>query len=106
MNAAAQSITYYVSSDDGDDSNNGLSTGAAFETLSKAIVEMRNSNVQHITILVEGGRQYPFDKDGPYDNVADSTFRLFRNENNQAGKSLRVLGGYNFHKRHQGSCGR
>lgn len=99
MTLRAQTTTYYVSANNGNDANAGTSAAAPFKTLQKAIAVMNgNTAAPQIDILVEGGLYKP--TDGTADAVnRDATFTFFRSFSSgtaAAGKGLRVLGGYNF----------
>lgn len=96
LNVSAQftHTNYYVSDASGNDANGGFLPNNAFKTLRKAVSEMRQSSAQVINIVVEKGTYYPFDENAAID--PDASFLFFRNENNQAGKTLRILGGYDF----------
>lgn len=91
------SITYYVSAANGNDANAGNSPGKAFKTLRHAVDLMRQDGIdESVTILVEKGTYYPYDENGDLSNIGTATFQMFRHPDFQAGKSLRVLGGYDF----------
>src|SRR5215813_3978707 len=93
LNVLAQpSATYYVSAARGNDANAGNTAGLPFKTLTKALAVMRNDAAASVTILVEKGSYRPSSQGADI----DATYRMFRDEKNQSGKSLRVLGGYNF----------
>jgi hypothetical protein len=91
------SITYYVSAARGNDQNVGTSPGQAFRSLRQAVnLTFADYITDHVTILVEKGTYYPYDENGDISNIKAYTFVMFRHPDAGAGKSLRILGGYDF----------
>ncbi len=92
-----QSITYYVSAARGNDQNLGNSPGQAFRSLRQAVnLTFADNITDHVTILVEKGTYYPYNENGDISDIKAYTFVMFRHPDAGAGKSLRILGGYDF----------
>jgi hypothetical protein len=87
--------TYYVSAATGNDANTGTSTATAFQTVQKAIAAAKASSDASVEIRVESGVYKPTDGTADAAN-RDATFNFTRQYQADAGKSLKVYGGYNF----------
>lgn len=92
---ATAQTTYYVSAATGNDANNGTASSTPFKTVQKAIAATQASADAGVEIHVEAGVYKPTDGTGDATN-RDAAFNLIRGYQNNAGKSLKVYGGYNF----------
>lgn len=90
-------VTYYVSASSGNDGNTGLRMTEPVKSLQVALGRLNSvdSDIPDATIVLDKGTYIT--TDGWYGDVnREVTFLLQRKEDGQAGKKLRVLGGYDF----------